>query len=215
MGNVSSKNFVPRSRKFVRRNQKSFFQHKHDGKNLTSIMSAVKRAQQWATFARTWHLFDATWQNPFDSAQVIIKHLMGLHKPIYHPMNDCGDHVVVMNSRDIALPGDEWRKRVYFHHTTYPGGASWTLAWELHNKNPTLVIKKAVYNGMDGNLQRRHTMQRLHVFPDDKIPEEILKNISNQIRYLRPVPTRLDHISPEEVENYPKIVDYPKQYILR
>lgn len=81
---------------------------------------------------------------------------MGMHKPIYHPMSkyskhrllsltiklladDCGDHVIVINSADIALPGDEWKKRVYFHHTGYPGGASWTLAWQLHNKDPILV----------------------------------------------------------------------------
>jgi large subunit ribosomal protein L13 len=54
-------------------------------------------------------------------------------------LDDCGDHVVVINSKDIALPGDEWRKRVYFHHTGYPGGATWTLAWELHDKDPTMV----------------------------------------------------------------------------
>lgn len=64
---------------------------------------------------------------------------MGLHKPIYHPMNDCGDHVVVINTADVALPGDEWKKRVYFHHTGYPGGASWTLAWQLHEKDPKMV----------------------------------------------------------------------------
>ncbi|XP_054083088.1 leukotriene A-4 hydrolase isoform X1 [Zeugodacus cucurbitae] len=49
-------------------------------------MSIVKRVQQWATFARTWHVYDCTWQNPFDSALLIKTHLMGLHKPIYHPM---------------------------------------------------------------------------------------------------------------------------------
>lgn len=54
---------------------------------------------------------------------------------------DCGDHVVVINSQDIALRGDEWVKRVYFHHTGYHGGATWTLAWELHKKDPTLVRK--------------------------------------------------------------------------
>ena len=43
------------------------------------------------------------------------------------------------NTADIALPGDEWKKRVYFHHTGYPSGASWTLAWELHSKDPTMV----------------------------------------------------------------------------
>lgn len=53
-----------------------------------------------------------------------------------------GDHVVVINSEDIALRGDEWQMRVYFHHNTFHGGASWTRAWELHKKDPTMVILK-------------------------------------------------------------------------
>lgn len=68
---------------------------------------------------------------------------------------------------------------------------------------------------MDGNLQRRHTMQRLHIYPDDNVPEDILRNVSSVIKRLRPVPTRLDHIPVEEVENFPKIVDYPKDYVRR
>lgn len=95
--------------------------------------------QQWSTFARTWHLYDCKWQDPYLSAERIKKYLMGLHKPIYHPMNDCGDVVVAINTQDIALRGSDWRKRAYFHHTTYPRGATWTLAWELHDKDPTLV----------------------------------------------------------------------------
>ncbi|XP_066262336.1 large ribosomal subunit protein uL13m [Euwallacea similis] len=178
-------------------------------------MSIVKRVQQWATFARIWHIYDATWQNPFDSAELIKRHLMGLYKPIYHPLNDCGDHVIVINTSEIALPGDEWKKRVYFHHTGYPGGATWTLAWELHKKDPTMIMKKAVYNNMTGNLQRRYTMQRLHLFSDGNVPEDLLKNVSNQIKQLRPVPKRLDHYDEEVVKNSPKIIDYPNDYIVR
>lgn len=44
-------------------------------------------SQQWGTFARTWHLYDCAWQNPFQSALIIKKHLQGLHKPIYHPLS--------------------------------------------------------------------------------------------------------------------------------
>ncbi|KAG8227257.1 hypothetical protein J437_LFUL003988 [Ladona fulva] len=43
---------------------------------------------QWMTFARTWHLYDATWQNPFQSALLVKKYLCGLHKPIYHPLRN-------------------------------------------------------------------------------------------------------------------------------
>lgn len=104
---------------------------------------------------------------------------------------------------------------MYFHHTGYPGGASWTLAWELHTKDPTMVIKKSVYSAMKGNLQRRHVMQRLHLFPDDKVPEEIMNNITNQIRQPRAVPVRLDHIDEEQIKNFPQLMDHPKEYVLR
>lgn len=127
----------------------------------------------------------------------------------------CGDQVVCINTKDIALPGNEWVKRVYFHHTGYPGGASWTLAWELHTRDPTMVLHKAVYSAMKGNLQRRHVMQRLHLFPDEKVPEEIMKNITNQIRQPRLIPKRLDHIDEKTLKNFPQIMEYPKDYVLR
>lgn len=43
--------------------------------------------QQWATFARTWHVFDCAWQNPYHSAPVLKKYLLGYHKPIFNPMS--------------------------------------------------------------------------------------------------------------------------------
>ncbi|XP_042242405.1 39S ribosomal protein L13, mitochondrial-like isoform X1 [Homarus americanus] len=177
-------------------------------------MSVARRVQQWATFGRMWYLYDARWQNPFHSADKIKLYLAGRNKPIYHPLSDCGDHVVVINSLDIALPGMEWEKRVYFHHTGYAGGASWTLAWELHKLDPTMILRKAVYNKLDKNLLRRGRMARLHIFPYDKVPDNILENVSAQMRQLRPVPIRLDQIPEEEVVNFPKVYDWPKDHVI-
>ncbi len=58
-------------------------------------------------------------------------------------------------------------------------------------------------------------MERLHIFPDAEIPEEIKKNISGQIRPLRPAPKRLQEYNQEEIKNFPKLFDYPKDYIIR
>lgn len=74
---------------------------------------------------------------------------------------------------------------------------------------------KAVYNSMKGNLQRRFTMQRLHLYPDANIPKEKLVNISNQLRQARPMPVRLDHMDEETVKNFPQIMDFPKDYIIK
>lgn len=68
---------------------------------------------------------------------------------------------------------------------------------------------------MDGNLQRRHTMERLHIYPDENVPVDMLKNVSNQIRQLRTVPKRLDKYTEEEIKQFPKIYDYPKNYVFK
>ena len=116
-------------------------------------MSRFQRVRQWSAFSRNWHIYDAKWQNPFQSAKKISPYLEGKNKPIYSPFADSGDHVVVINSKDISLLGREWQMRVYFHHTGYNksfpgGGAKWIPAWQLHSRDPTLVLWKAVYNNM-------------------------------------------------------------------
>lgn len=68
---------------------------------------------------------------------------------------------------------------------------------------------------MKGNLQRRYTMERLHLFVDDKVPEDIMRNITNQIRPLKIVPRTLDTYTEEEIKNFPKVFDYPEDYIVR
>jgi len=177
-------------------------------------MSATKRVQQWLTFTRTWWLYDAKWQDPFDSAKVINKHLWGIHKPIAGGPADCGDHVVVINSKDIAMRGDEWYYRVYFHHTGYPGGATWTKAWELHKKDPTMILWKACYRDLPKENTRRHRMQRLHIFKDQEVPKDMMENVTDQIPQLRRVPKRLKDYNQEEIEKFPKLFDYPKEYVV-
>ena len=68
---------------------------------------------------------------------------------------------------------------------------------------------------MDGTLQRRFTMQRLHIFPDDNVPKEMLENVSNQIKQLRPVPNRLYEIPQEERDKIPRLIQYPSDYQLK
>lgn len=57
-------------------------------------------------------------------------------------------------------------------------------------------------------------MQRLHIYKDDKVPEEIMQNVSDQLPQIRKVPRRLKDHSKEEVETFPKLFDYPKDYVL-
>jgi len=41
-----------------------------------------------------------------------------------------------------------------------------------------------------------------------------MQNINGQIKQLRIIPTRLDQISEEEVKDFPKIFEWPEDYVL-
>jgi len=192
----------------------SAYRKLHGKQILDFTLRPSKRVKQWEVFSRQWYLYDAKWQNPFESARMICRCLVGANKPIYSKDVLCGDHVVVINTNQISLPDDEWTRRVYFHHTGFPGGASWTRAYELHSKAPTLVLWKAVYRQLGPNNPiRRPAIERLHCFPDDKIPDDFKQNISAQIRQLREVPKSLDYYSEEQVKAYPKVFDWPVDWV--
>merc|ERR1712029_1284471 len=198
------------------------FKPSRSGIDVPSDMSRLERVRQWATFARTWHIFDAQWQNPFQSSKRITPILEGKNKPIYHPTVDAGDHVVVINSRHICMIGTEWQQRVYFHHPGYNksflgGGAKWIPAWQLHSRDPTLVLWKACYNNVKGGLGRREFMARLHIYPEglETVPEEILRNVSHTVEQPRAVPKKLDQYTQEEIKEFPKLWDYPEEYALK
>ncbi|XP_068789294.1 large ribosomal subunit protein uL13m isoform X2 [Struthio camelus] len=147
------------------------------------MASYTKAAQQWATFARAWYLLDARMQPPGKIAAAAALRLEGRHKPIYHALSDCGDHVVIINTRHIAFSGNKWEQKVYSSHTGYPGGFKQVTATQLHLKDPTAVI-----------------------------PEDIQKNLVEELPQPRAVPRRLDEYTPEEVAAFPIIWTPPKDY---
>ncbi|XP_075599529.1 large ribosomal subunit protein uL13m [Balearica regulorum gibbericeps] len=176
------------------------------------MASYTKAAQQWATFARAWYLLDAKMQPPGKIAAATVIRLEGRHKPIYHALSDCGDHVVIINTRHIAFSGNKWEQKVYSSHTGYPGGFKQVTATQLHLKDPTAIVKLTVYRMLPKNLQRRTMMQRLHLFPEDIIPEDIQKNLLQEIPQPRAVPKRLDEYTPEEIAAFPKVWTPPKDF---
>ncbi|XP_074643239.1 large ribosomal subunit protein uL13m-like [Tubulanus polymorphus] len=172
------------------------------------------RVVQWSTFARTWWLFDAAHQCPIKSSPLLVRYLVGKHKPIYHPFSDVGDHIVVINSRHVAMQDEKWRTHQYYHDTGYPSGKTYTRAWKIHEADPTKVLYKEIYVRMPKVNERKTMMKRLHIFPESDIPDDIRANITDQIRQIMPVPKRLDEYSPEERKTFPKLFDWDKDHVI-
>ena len=162
-----------------------------------------KTAKSYFTHARLWYLIDAKDQINGRLAGFISLILQGKTKPIFHPSVDVGDHVVVINTKEIVLTGRKWDQKLYRHHTGYPGGLVETLAKNVHKKDQTLILWRAVNGMLPKNSLRKARMKRLYLFEGEDHP--FAANIFAKLEGPSRIPKRLSEYSVEEIENYPKI----------
>ena len=167
-------------------------------------MTFLNRANQsFLTHARLWYLVDAKDQINGRLAAYLGQILQGKTKPIYHHQDDVGDHVVVINTRHIILTGSKWKKKLYRHHTGYPGGLKAFTARDLHERDATRILWRAVYGMLPKNNLRPIWMKRLHLFEESEHP--FAENIFAKLEGPAPLPKRLEEFTLEEIENYPKL----------
>eukprot|EP00980_Cylindrotheca_fusiformis_P026213 scaffold15514_cov129-Cylindrotheca_fusiformis.AAC.21 len=114
---------------------------------------------------RAWHLVDASNQTVGRLAVQISGILKGKHKPTYKPNKDMGDHVIVINAKDVSFSGGKWKSKVYHWHTGYPGGLKQRRAEELVEKRPEEILKKAVLGMLKRNNLRHQSIEpRLRIY---------------------------------------------------
>ncbi|KAM0748313.1 putative MRPL23-mitochondrial ribosomal protein, large subunit [Meredithblackwellia eburnea MCA 4105] len=123
-------------------------------------------------YARTWRTVDAENQVLGRMATRIAITLMGKHKPIYDPANDCGDYVVVTNARKVVVTGRKADQKIYRHHTMFPGGLKEIPYKTMMDQKPDEIIRRAVSGMLPKNRLRAKRLARLHIFPDETHPYE-------------------------------------------
>jgi large subunit ribosomal protein L13 len=97
-----------------------------------------------ATVQKQWLIVDAEGHNLGRLSTKVAMLLRGKYKPSYTPHVDCGDNVIVINSEKINLTGNKLDDKTYIRHTGYPGGQRSLTAKVMQQKNPALLIEKAV-----------------------------------------------------------------------
>ncbi|KAG6819137.1 hypothetical protein H0H93_015030 [Arthromyces matolae] len=116
-------------------------------------------------YARVWHHVDASDRVLGKLAERIALVLMGKHKPIYDPGVDCGDYVIVTNSRKIKVTGRKEEQLLYRKHSMYPGGLKETPYKDMKDRKPDEVIRHAVSGMLPKNKLRDRRLERLRIFP--------------------------------------------------
>jgi large subunit ribosomal protein L13 len=96
--------------------------------------------------------------------------LRGKHKPIYQPDMDCGDFVIVINSKDVQVTGNKVRDKLYQFHSNHPGGLKEASLGFMLQDNPNKVIMLAVKRMLPKNRLGHRLLKRLKVYETDKHP---------------------------------------------
>lgn len=91
-----------------------------------------------------WYVVDANDKVLGRLASEIARRLRGKHKPIYTPHCDTGDFIVVVNVDKLRVTGAKDEGKIYYRHTTYPGGIRETTFAKMQDKHPGRALELAV-----------------------------------------------------------------------
>ncbi|OGV90435.1 50S ribosomal protein L13 [Microgenomates group bacterium RIFCSPLOWO2_01_FULL_46_13] len=119
---------------------------------------------------RSWHLVDIEGRVLGRAASGVALLLMGKDKPFFVPHLDCGDYVVIINASKVAVTGRKLTRKVYRHHTGYPGGFREKTLAERLKGDSRVVIMAAVAGMLPKNKLRRNRLRRLKVFSGSNHP---------------------------------------------
>jgi len=113
---------------------------------------------------REWFVVDARDQVLGRLATRVASILRGKHKPTFSPHLDVGDHVVVINARDVRLTGRKALQKEYFRHSGYMGGERFIPFRKMIEKRPEWVIERAVKGMLPKNRLGRSMAKKLRVY---------------------------------------------------
>jgi len=112
-----------------------------------------------------WHLVDAKGKVLGRLATQIAKLLMGKDKKTYVPYWESGDHIVVINAKEIKVTGKKRTEKIYDHYTGYPGGIRQYNFEKLIEKDPREVLSRAVKGMIPKNRLGDRMMTHLLIYP--------------------------------------------------
>lgn len=111
-----------------------------------------------------WYIIDAS-QKPLGRvAAEAAKLLRGKHKPTFTPNIDTGDHVIIINCKDVKLTGNKMDQKIYRHHSGYIGGMKEVPARVMLEKTPEKAMMLAVKGMLPHNSLGRTQLKKLRVY---------------------------------------------------
>ena len=111
---------------------------------------------------KEWYVIDAEGQTLGRLATKVAAVLRGKHKPTYTPNVDCGDYVIVINAEKVVYSGDQEEKKIYYHHTMFPGGLKSRSIGLMKREYPVELVEHPIQGMLPHN--KLGDRMRTHLF---------------------------------------------------
>ena len=127
---------------------------------MNNTTYSVKKSE----IQRKWYIIDATDKPLGRVATEAARLLAGKHKAIYSTNIDTGDHVIIINSKDVVLTGNKLDQKIYRHHSGYIGGMKEITAKEMMTKDSTKAMMLAIKGMLPHNTLGAQMLKKLRVY---------------------------------------------------
>ena len=127
-------------------------------------MNNTTYSPKQAEIESKWYIIDAANKPLGRVATEAAKLLRGKHKPTFTPNIDTGDHVIILNVKDVILTGNKLNQKIYRHHSGYIGGMKEVSAKVMLEKNPEKAMTLAVKGMLPHNSLGRAQLKKLRVY---------------------------------------------------
>lgn len=117
---------------------------------------------------RSWYVIDASEAPMGRIATKAATLLTGKEKPMFTQHIDTGDYVVIVNADKLVVTGDKMTKKMYYHHSHYPGGLKEATLAEKMVKDPTHALRHAIRGMLPVNKLRDGRLDRLKIYAGEQ-----------------------------------------------
>ena len=87
-----------------------------------------------------WWILDANGMQINKLAKTVAHYIQGRHRPDFMQGHLMGDHVVVVNCKDVVMVGEEWIRVPITWTTKYPSGKYDVRCSDMYDKDPCMLV---------------------------------------------------------------------------
>ena len=110
-----------------------------------------------------WFVVDADGKTLGRLASEVAFRLRGKHKANYTPHVDNGDNIIIVNAEKISVTGNKEKDKMYYSHSGYPGSLKSVALGDLRERNPGMILEKAVKGMLPRGPLGRQMFSKLKV----------------------------------------------------